>query len=193
MCRVASRLLAELRAQARRRQNVVIGRSVRFGPGVRCVAAPGSRIVIGNRVEVGGATTLTTVVRGAELVIGDDVFISGNCVVAAERRIEIGPESMLAEVVSIRDHDHDPAFAPRKAATLADPVSIGARVWIGAKVTIVRGASIGDDAVVGANALVRTAIPPGSLAAGVPAQVKRREIRSPQASASRAARPSDLS
>ncbi|AEF95341.1 hypothetical protein Desca_2515 [Desulfotomaculum nigrificans CO-1-SRB] len=51
------------------------------------------------------------------------------------------------------------------------PVQIGSHVLIGANVTILPGVIIGDGARVGAGALVNRDIPPGALAAGVPARV----------------------
>jgi acetyltransferase-like isoleucine patch superfamily enzyme len=84
---------------------------------------------------------------------------------------------MLAEMISIRDHDHDPAYPPRSGRTLQSDVVIGERVWLGAKCTVGRGAQIGDDAVVAAHAVVIRSVPARSLVAGVPATVKRQEIR----------------
>lgn len=48
---------------------------------------------------------------------------------------------------------------------------IGNDVWIGAKANILRGVSVGDGAVVGANSLVLNDVPPYAVAVGVPAKV----------------------
>ncbi len=53
------------------------------------------------------------------------------------------------------------------------PVVIGANVMVGANTTILPGVVIGDGAVIGAGSLVNRDIPPGVLAAGVPARVVR--------------------
>src|SRR6185437_14358309 len=111
----------------------------------------------------------------ASIEIGPRTFISGGCVIAAREHIRIGSETMVAELVSIRDHDHDPNHPPKSGRTLVAPVSIGARVWIGAKATITRGVTIGDDAVVGANALVAHDVEDGSIVGGVPARLIRRK------------------
>jgi acetyltransferase-like isoleucine patch superfamily enzyme len=141
------------------------------------MAHPGARIIIGPGAEVGDGTWFTASRPDAEIVMGHDVFISGSCIIAATRSITIGEESMIAELVSIRDHDHDPAQPPRSGAIIEQPVIIGSRVWIGAKASVLRGATVGDDAVVGAHALVNSPVPPNSLAVGVPATVVRRGIR----------------
>jgi virginiamycin A acetyltransferase len=51
------------------------------------------------------------------------------------------------------------------------PVVIGNDVWIGAKATVVRGVTIGDGAVIAANAVVTRDVPPYAIAAGVPARI----------------------
>jgi acetyltransferase-like isoleucine patch superfamily enzyme len=132
--------------------------------------------VIGDDVEIGAGTTLA-VAAGGELVLGDRVFISGDCTIGAERHISIGSDSMLGEMVSIRDHDHDPAYPPRSGRSQQADVRIGARVWIAAKASVVRGGTIGDDAVIGAHALVNRPVPARSFAAGVPVRVIRLEIK----------------
>ncbi len=62
---------------------------------------------------------------------------------------------------------------------------IGNRVDIGAGAKILGSIRIGDDVVIGANAVVLRDVPPNSLAIGVPAQIRPR--RAPSASGSNAA------
>lgn len=167
--------VAAVNARARARwaalhAGMTIDRTVRFGPGVRCVAGAGAQVRIGRDVEIGGNSVLIAQ-PGATLDIADGVFIAGGCIVAAARHISIGADSMVAELVSIRDHDHDPAYPPRDGHTIVGELRVGARVWIGAKATIVRAAEdVGDDAVIGAHALVNRPVPAGWLSAGVPAR-----------------------
>ena len=83
---------------------------------------------------------------------------------------------MFAEMVSIRDHDH--AFADRRRpyreqGFVAAPVHVGRNVWLGAKVTVCQGVRIGDNTVVGANAVVTRDLPANCVAVGIPARVVR--------------------
>jgi serine acetyltransferase len=165
--------IARAKRQAARR-GVSVGAGTRLGPGVKCSVGPGGRIELGRGVEIAARTSLI-VGPGATLRIGDNVFIGGLCLIAASRCVVIGSDSMLAELVTIRDHDHDPLAPPRSGRMRVGEVHIGNRVWIGAKATLVRRcATIGDDAVIGANALVNRPVPAGCLAGGVPAVVRRR-------------------
>jgi serine O-acetyltransferase len=54
---------------------------------------------------------------------------------------------------------------------------IGHHVVIGAGAKLLGNIEIGDDCHIGANAVVRTSVPPGSLAVGVPAVIKQRTRR----------------
>ena len=88
----------------------------------------------------------------------------------------IGENCLIAELVSIRDHDH--AFLStnipiRDQGFTIKPVSIGKNVWIAAKASIVKGVTIGDNVIVGANAVVCHDIPANAIAVGVPARVIR--------------------
>jgi acetyltransferase-like isoleucine patch superfamily enzyme len=60
--------------------------------------------------------------------------------------------------------------------TPSAPVKIGDHVWIGSRVIILPGVSIGDHAAVGAGSVVTKSIPPNCLAVGNPARVVR-ELR----------------
>ena len=110
------------------------------------------------------------------LYVGDRVIFGHHCTLAAQESVVIGADTLIAEMVSIRDHDH--CFARtdipiREQGVNTAPVVIGQNVWIGAKVTVVKGVHIGDNAIIGANAVVTRDIPAGAIAVGVPARVVR--------------------
>jgi maltose O-acetyltransferase len=64
------------------------------------------------------------------------------------------------------------AVPPRGAAEPgAASIMIGENAWIGARPILLGGTTIGDDAVVGAGAVVRGTVPAGATVVGNPAQV----------------------
>ena len=172
-------VLAQGRARAyARHPGIEIGPRVRFGRGVRVVAPPGARIVLGQNVEIGDWTILEAG-PGGLLFLDDGAIIARGCTIAAERHVSIGRDAGVAEWSSIRDHDHDTAYPVKLMRTVQSDVRIGDRVWIGSRVTVVRGVSIGDDAVIGAHAVVNRPVPADCLAVGLPARVVRRNLRRP--------------
>ena len=54
------------------------------------------------------------------------------------------------------------------------PIVLGRNVWVGSNATILQGVAIGDNAVVGAGAVVTHDIPANSVATGIPAKVVKR-------------------
>lgn len=161
---------ARVRAQAWLNPGISISPGCQFGQGATLRATDGGRIRLGPRVFVGPQAQL--IAQGGLLNIGSDVHLGTGSIVVCRSGIEVGADTLIAEFVVIRDQDHDTGTRPvRRSGFFTSPVRIGCDVWIGAKATILRGVSIGDRAVVGAHALVRSDVPCGELAVGVPARL----------------------
>lgn len=167
-------------AWAARRFPALRAARLRLAHGAEVMIAPGAQVQIADGLVARPDLTLT--VQGA-LRIGRRLFCNRGVVIAAMREVSIGDDVRLGERVSIIDHNHvtEPLsdHHARFHAYEAAPISIGDRVLISANCVILAGARIGDDAVIGAGSVVRGEIPPGVLAVGAPAQVKRRLIAEP--------------
>jgi acetyltransferase-like isoleucine patch superfamily enzyme len=136
-----------------------------LAPGAKASFGPACVIDRGMSVEVFG-----------ELSVGSRTIFGHHCTLASRSLVTIGEDCLIAELVSIRDHDHcfDRLDIPtREQGMKIAPVSIGNNVWIGAKVTIAKGVTIGDNAIIGANAVVTHDIPANAIAMGIPARVSR--------------------
>jgi maltose O-acetyltransferase len=83
--------------------------------------------------------------------------------------VEIGAHTIIAN--DVRIIAHDAAIKRLTGYTEVLPVKIGKRCYIGAGTIVLPGTVIGDEAVIGAGAVVRGEIPPRSLAVGTPAKV----------------------
>lgn len=88
--------------------------------------------------------------------------------------IELGSNLDINENFTIMAHDWG-AYVLRTLygdyLTGSGRVKIGSNIYFGRDVTILRGATIGDNCIIGACSLVRSNIPSNSVAAGVPARV----------------------
>ena len=60
--------------------------------------------------------------------------------------------------------------------TKPEPVSIGDDCWLGRRVMVMPGVTIGDGCVIAAGAVVTKDIPPYSVAGGVPARVIKNRL-----------------
>lgn len=149
--------------------------------------SPNSRIIMGNgvviiseskynRAGINHPTIISTEASGAEIIIADGVGMSGASIVAVER-IEIGKDTMLGANTNIYDTDFHCIDADMRLnqksilEAVHAPVVIGNRCWLASNVTVLKGASIGDNCVVGAMSLVCKNIPKNSIVAGVPAKI----------------------
>lgn len=147
------------------------GRGCDVRMGLRLALAPRGKLRVGEEVVFERDATLEC---GGELLIGARSIFGHHCTVAAKERIEIGQDCLIAEMVSIRDHDHafDDFLTPiRDQGAACAPVRIGNNVWLAARVVVVKGVTIGDGAIIGAGAVVTKDVPAGAIAVGVPARV----------------------
>lgn len=141
-----------LQIQIGRRGGIRFGRFVWVGTGTKIRCHEGS-------VEI-----------GAKTVIGQEVTIS------AYQRIEIGAECVIADRAMFIDFDHtvvDAEVPIRRQGIYKRDVVVGSNVWIGYGAQVLRGVTIGDNAVIGASSVVTRDIPANAVAAGTPARVVR--------------------
>jgi acetyltransferase-like isoleucine patch superfamily enzyme len=114
-----------------------------------------------NQVEI-------SVAPQGHLEVGNHVFLNQGVRIACTLDVRIGDNALIGDETVILDSDyHGVANSPTKAA----PVRIESDVWLGTRVIVLRGVTIGRGSVVGAGAVVTRSIPPFVFAAGVPAQV----------------------
>ncbi len=96
----------------------------------------------------------------------------------AAKCVTIGENVLISGRVYITDHDHvfdDHQLPARKCHELKSaPVVIGDGAWLGEGCVILKGVTVGERAVVGANAVVTKDVPPFTVVGGVPAQVIRK-------------------
>lgn len=113
--------------------------------------------------------------KSAVIRIGPETKFSNNVQLFAEKGITMGARCLVGDAVMIIDSDfHDLSPESRHAgAGVAEPVVIEDNVFIGSRVIILKGVTIGRDSVIGAGSVVTRSIPPRTVAAGNPAKVLR--------------------
>lgn len=142
------------------------------------------RVSLGADISIGyglapmmGDGTVRLQARGADalITVGAGTLFSNNVQVIAERSITIGQRCLIGDAVLILDSDFHNLSAEGRhrqpAATAA--VVLEDNVFIGSRVIILKGVTIGKDSVIGAGSVVVRSIPPGVIAAGNPAKVIR--------------------
>ena len=112
-----------------------------------------------------------------KLRIGSRSGIGMGASISAAHKIVIGEYVLLGRNVYISDHAHafeDPDTPiMHQGLNRITPVQIGSETWLGQNVVVLPGVTIGQHCVIGANSVVKTAVPDFSVAVGVPARVVR--------------------
>jgi acetyltransferase-like isoleucine patch superfamily enzyme len=109
---------------------------------------------------------------GATLDIGERVFINYGSAIGATQLIRIGPRCAIGSHAIIIDNDfHTIDPEQRYDVPPSAPIILEENVWLGARVTVLRGVTIGAHSVIGAGSVVTRNIPSRSVAVGLPARV----------------------
>ena len=114
-------------------------------------------ISVGRRVSIHEYSLLD---GSGGIAIGNDVAIANSCVIISSSHVFDDPDRPIKD----------------QGLTYA-PVSIGNDVWLGSRVSVMPGVTIGDGSVIGAGAVVTKDIPPYSIAVGTPCRVVRSRAR----------------
>lgn len=150
------------------------------GPRVRVWGNP--RVVVEGRMLIGDRVRLVSkpaclelfVGRGATLSIGRSSFINHGTSIAALERVEIGESATIGPHCMILDNDfHRLEPSRRQELPPSRPVVLEKNVWLGARVIVLAGVTIGENTVVAAGSVVSRNLPPNVLAGGMPARVIR--------------------
>ncbi len=131
-------------------------------------------ININSKVEIHQGVVLDC--WGGSIQIGQNVFIGPYSVIYGHGGVKIGRDTLIAMHTCILSSNHtipDRNIPIRSQPDIPLPVTIGKDVWLGARVTVLGGVTIGDGCIVGAGAVVTKDLPPYSIAVGIPARVIR--------------------
>ncbi len=111
---------------------------------------------------------------GFNISVGENFYTNHNCTILDGAKVEFGDNVFIAPncVISTAGHAID-GEQRAKGLEIARPIKIGSNVWLGANVSVLPGVTIGDNTVIGAGSVVNKDIPAGVVAAGNPCRVLR--------------------
>ncbi|RAK69643.1 hypothetical protein [Hymenobacter edaphi] len=111
----------------------------------------------------------------AHLTVGSYSMICARITLNVNHHIDIGEYVGIGEDVAVWTHG---SYLPILEGFPADfgPVSIGNRVWLPAKSTVLPNRRIGNNVVIGTNSLINKDLPDGCLAGGIPVKILRENV-----------------
>lgn len=112
--------------------------------------------------------------HGTGIILGENVFMNYDCIMLDGGYIRIGNHTLIGPHCQFYTPQHPMDYVERREEKeTAYPITIGEDCWLGGNVVVCPGVTIGNRCIIAAGSVVTKDIPDDSLAAGVPAVVKR--------------------
>ena len=118
-----------------------------------------------------------------KIIIGENASINNDVHIGCINKIIIGRNCLMASRIFITDHSHGTTTAEELQTPPAlrklhskGPVIIGDNVWIGEGACILPNVNIGNNVIIGANAVVTKDVPANCIVGGIPARVIKKMI-----------------
>jgi len=144
------------------------------GPGVTLEIGKGATLRLGRWSWIGHGSKIR--VHEGEVSIGAKSVIGQECTISAFQHVSIGRECIVADRVMLIDFDHGVVEAERPIrlqGIYKRDVRVGNNCWIGYGACILRGATVGDNAIIGTSSVITKDVPDNAVVAGAPARVLR--------------------
>ena len=144
------------------------------GPGVKLEIGRGAVLRLGRWSWIGHNTKIR--VHEGEAEIGAKSVLGQECTISAFQHVSIGRECIVADRVMLIDFDHGVVEVERPIrlqGIYKRDVRVGNNCWIGYGACILRGATVGDNAIIGTSTVVTKDVPDNAVVAGAPARVLR--------------------
>ena len=143
-------------------------------PGVTFEIGPHARIVLGRWSWIGHDCKIRA--HEGEVRIGAKTVLGQECTISAFQHVSIGRECIVADRVMLIDFDHGAAEVERPIrlqGIYKRDVRVGHNVWIGYGACLLRGVTVGDNAIIGTSAVVTRDVAENAIVAGIPARAIR--------------------
>ena len=144
------------------------------GPGVKLQIGRGAVLRLGRWSWIGHGSKIR--VHEGEAEIGAKTVLGQEITISAFQHVSIGRECVVADRVMLIDFDHGASESERPVrlqGIYKRDVRIGHNCWIGYGACILRGVTVGDNAIIGTSAVVTRDVPDNAVVGGAPARVLR--------------------
>ncbi|PGZ91714.1 acyltransferase [Bacillus sp. AFS029533] len=129
------------------------------------------KLIFGERLDISNNVTFRRhfyllIEEKGKISIGKGCFFNNNCSITSLKSVSIGEDTIFGENVKIYDHNHrfrDSSKKIKEQGFSVSDIKIGKHCWIGSNVTILKGAEIGDNCVIGAGCVIAKKIAPNSI------------------------------
>ncbi len=156
------------------------GRFLKLQEGVYISALGRGKVCFGNNVSIGAYSRIIISTSlnhpGAFIQIGHQVGIGEFAYIGGAGGVTIGNDCIIGQYFSCHPENHlydNETELIRLQGVQRKGINIGSNCWIGSKVTVLDGVTIGNGCVIAAGAVVTKSFPSNSVIGGVPARLLR--------------------
>jgi len=166
------------------KKNIVLGNNINIGDFVKLYALGKEPLSIGNNVNIGSFSQVvistTFYDLGKFIKIGDNVGIGEFSYLGGAGGLEIGNDTIIGQYFSAHpeNHNYRDKELIRVQGVNRKGIKVGSNCWLGSKVTILDGVTIGNNCVVAAGAVVTKSFVDNVVIGGVPAKILKEDIES---------------
>ena len=164
--------------QISNKRNIVFGNNITIENNVSIDGYAKNKLTFGNNVKIGAYSLVSCTSHmskyGKGIAIGNNSAFGRYTEFGAAGGISIGNDVIAGSYISFHSENHvfnDSSKLIREQGVTSVGIKIGNNVWIGAKVTFLDGAVIGNNCVVAAGAVVNGVFPDNVVIGGVPAKI----------------------
>jgi acetyltransferase-like isoleucine patch superfamily enzyme len=161
--------------------NIHAGKDTTIQLGEKCSILTHAVVRNGKGVEMGDKSSISSYCNifprepgyDGKLVIGKGSNIGDNTIIDTSDDVIIGDMVALGPYDIVYTHDHDyrsDSFAAWKGGVHTGKVIVEDGAWVGARVTLLPGVTIGKRAIVAAGSVVTKNVAPGDIVGGIPAK-----------------------
>jgi acetyltransferase-like isoleucine patch superfamily enzyme len=143
-------------------------------PGVKFEIGPNATVVLGRWSWLGHGCKIRA--HEGEVSIGAKSVLGQECTISCYKHVSIGRECIIADRAMMIDFDHGMVEVERpirEQGIYKRDVRIGHNVWMGYGASVLRGVTVGNNAVIGTNSVVTKNVPDDAVVGGVPAKLIR--------------------
>lgn len=113
--------------------------------------------------------------HGHGIRLGEGVFLNYGCTILDGALVTIGDHTLIGPNCQLYTPSHPKDhILRRETKETAYPITIGCDCWLGGGVVVCPGVTIGDRVIIGAGSVVTRDLPSDVMAAGNPAQIKKK-------------------
>jgi len=147
-----------------------VGKNFRIGSDSIMKVNAMSKVIIGNNVIIGDDVFIN-VKNDAKLYIGNNVHINKGTRISSFESIIIEDDVLIASYCNILDHNHQYDLKSPASTVKYDcsPIIIKKGAWLGTKVQVNKGTTIGKFSIIASNSVVTKNIEESCIYGGIPA------------------------